>query len=448
MHQPRRRGVRQVGGADQVDAPDLDRVEAERPRAEVEHALHHERRGRAGHAAVRARRCRVRRHRRHLAPVVGELVRTRQEAAGHERLDARRPRVDGVGAGIAVRAHVHGGQPPVGVEARRAPRSGGRAHGPRPRIASRRVSTHFTGRSEAHGQQAEHDVLGIDDGLDAEAAADVGGDDPHAVLGQPQHLAEAVAREVRNLRARVQRELLLGGVPLRDAAAALERRRRLAVGAKRALDHHGRRRKRRLHVAVVEAAREEHVVGRLVVHDAPRRRARQPTSTDGGQRLVVDGHEPGRVLGQRSGRRRPRRRRPRHRSAPWATRASAAPSRRSSAAPTARAAGSRRRRLVAPVTTATIPGGRRAAAVSIAAQRARARARCARTPRGASAAARRHSRTGPRHARAAHPPSGEPPPRRRSSTAPVTASRSRRSPRSPGPWSSSTAARPGAGSSR
>ena len=73
--------------------------------------------------------------------------------------------------------------------------------------------------------------------------------------------------------------------------------RRLPVGAKRPLDHGGRRRQGGLHVAVLEPAREQDVVGRLVV-DEGRGPARVSDVHDGGQRLVIDGDEPGRVLGQ------------------------------------------------------------------------------------------------------------------------------------------------------
>jgi hypothetical protein len=59
VHEPRGRGVGQIGGANQIGAPDLDRVEAERMSAQIEHALHHEGRGRPHHSAVGPGRCRV-----------------------------------------------------------------------------------------------------------------------------------------------------------------------------------------------------------------------------------------------------------------------------------------------------------------------------------------------------------------------------------------------------
>ena len=106
-----------------------------------------------------------------------------------------------------------------------------------------------------------------------------------------------MAREVRDLRAGPERELALGGVPVGDAAAALERRRRLPVGAKRPLDHGGRRRQGGLHVAVLEAAREQHVVRRLVVDErrGPARVGQQSTTAGSGSYSTRDAR--GRVLG-------------------------------------------------------------------------------------------------------------------------------------------------------
>ena len=238
MHEPRGRGVRQIGGTDQVGAPDLDGVDAERVGAEVEHALHHERRGRPRHPAVGSRRCRVRRHRGHLAAIVLELVGAGQEPSRHERLEAGRPRGDGVRAGIAGGADVEGEQPAVRVEA-----------GPDRvvMVARMRRGLHRLAPlldplhrpAQMHRQHTERDVFGIEDRLHAEAAADVGRDDADAILGQAEHLAQQMADEVRYLRGRPERELALARAPVRDATAALERRGALPVGAERPLDHRG-----------------------------------------------------------------------------------------------------------------------------------------------------------------------------------------------------------------
>ena len=103
-------------------------------------------------------------------------------------------------------------------------------------------------------------------------------------------------RQVRHLRGRPERELSLGGAPSGDTTPPLERRRRLAIRAKRALDRHGRACQCRVHVAVLEAPGEQHVVGRALVH---RRGARARGEHVDRRRkwLGVDGHERRAVLG-------------------------------------------------------------------------------------------------------------------------------------------------------
>ena len=63
-------------------------------------------------------------------------------------------------------------------------------------------------------QHAARDLLGEQVPLDAEAAADVGRDDADAVLGHPQRVGEARAHEVRDLRRRPDRQLVVGRVVL------------------------------------------------------------------------------------------------------------------------------------------------------------------------------------------------------------------------------------------
>ena len=153
------------------------------------------------------------------------------------------------------------------------------------------------GTAQTHREQAERDVLGIEDRLHPEPTAHVGRDDADAVLGQAEDPGQAVARQVRDLGAGPEGELALGRVPVRDPAAPFERRRRLPVRAEGALHHDGRAGQGRLHVAVLEPARQEHVVGRRVVDDG----AVAAGSDDvhhRRQRLVVDRDQRGAVLGR------------------------------------------------------------------------------------------------------------------------------------------------------
>ena len=65
---------------------------------------------------------------------------------------------------------------------------------------SERVSIHLTGRPSLRDAQREQDLLAVDLQLGAEAAADVGRDHAHAVLGHAELEGEEQAQEVRDLR--------------------------------------------------------------------------------------------------------------------------------------------------------------------------------------------------------------------------------------------------------
>ncbi len=153
------------------------------------------------------------------------------------------------------------------------------------------------GMAQTHREQAERDILGIEDRLHPEPTADVGRHDPDVVLGQAEDAGEAVSRQVRDLGAGPEGQLALGRVPVRDPAAPFQGRRRLPVRAEGALHHDGRAGQGRLHVTVLEPARQEHVVRRRVVDDGTV--AAGPDDVHyRGQRLVVDLDERGAVLGR------------------------------------------------------------------------------------------------------------------------------------------------------
>jgi hypothetical protein len=117
VDEARGRGVGKIGGPDQIDAADLDGIEAERAGAQIQHALHHEGGRGPRDAAVGPGRGGIGRHRGDLAAVVSQLVGPGQEPAGHQRLDARGPRIHRVGARVAGHAHVHGEQHAGAIEA-------------------------------------------------------------------------------------------------------------------------------------------------------------------------------------------------------------------------------------------------------------------------------------------------------------------------------------------
>src|SRR5207244_241147 len=73
---------------------------------------------------------------------------------------------------------------------------------------------------------------------------------------------QTMTGQMRYLRARPERELPLARAPLGDSPPPLERCRRLAIRAERALDHHGGFRQCLLHLAALDAARAEVIVRR------------------------------------------------------------------------------------------------------------------------------------------------------------------------------------------
>ena len=86
-------------------------------------------------------------------------------------------------------------------------------------------SIHFTGPLEQDRGQDRADVAGVDRHLVAEAAADVGRDDPDHLLGDLGHHRDRGADDVRRLGGHVDGELGGGPVEVGDRAAALDRRR-------------------------------------------------------------------------------------------------------------------------------------------------------------------------------------------------------------------------------
>ena len=99
------------------------------------------------------------------------------------------------------------------------------------RRCSLRSSTQRTGWSSASAQRGEHHLLRREPRLDAEAAADIGRDDPDTPLLEPEHLRQAEAKGVRCLRRAVDDELVEAMVAIGKDRAALERHGRLAVHA-------------------------------------------------------------------------------------------------------------------------------------------------------------------------------------------------------------------------
>ena len=97
------------------------------------------------------------------------------------------------------------------------------------RKCSRRSSIHFTGRLQQQAGRRDRDLLGIENELGAEAAADVGGHHADAVLVEAEHLHDEEAGFVGELGRAPHRQHVGCRVETRDQAAGFDRVRAAAV---------------------------------------------------------------------------------------------------------------------------------------------------------------------------------------------------------------------------
>ncbi len=139
-----------------------------------------------------------------------------------------------------------------------------------------------------HRQPAQADLLGGQNRLVAEAAADVGRHHANLNLGNLQNLRKAGADDVRKLGGAVQRQLALSCLPHGNEAAAFDRRHDMARGAELACHLHRRGPGGGLH-RTVETDFEKHVSLDGVVDLDAARLLRLEHVHDRRQFLVVDG---------------------------------------------------------------------------------------------------------------------------------------------------------------
>ena len=149
--------------------------------------------------------------------------------------------------------------------------------------------------------QDRADVAGVDRHLVAEAAADVGGDDPDHVLGELGDQRDRGPDDVRRLGGHVHGELRGGPVEVGDRPAALDRRRvRARVVQLQPRDHVGLGERPVGARGVADLPVVDDVAGLALLVVADDRGAlgqRLPRVDDGRQRLVVDVDRLAGVLG-------------------------------------------------------------------------------------------------------------------------------------------------------
>ena len=295
----RRRAVR---GAvrDGVAQPQLDRVDAERPRRVVDQRLARRLPGRPADAAIGGRLALVRERRVDGVADVLDVVDAGQERGGAERVDETRPRMREVGAAVADVAALErqeaavrvGRQRDLADDLLRVPARGERL------VA---VLHPLDRRAQAARELGDDRFLDEQLHLEAEAAADGRADDPHARVRHPELRRQHAAHEERHLRRRPDRERVVARVPVGDHAAPLERRRvRPAEVEALAEDVRGPG-ERSVHVAGLELDVREVVVAEVLVQHRRVRCQCRLRIEHHRQRLVLDVDQLGRVLGEVAG---------------------------------------------------------------------------------------------------------------------------------------------------
>ena len=156
------------------------------------------------------------------------------------------------------------------------------------------IGEEFHGSPEHLADGSDGHLLGIDVDLDPEAAADVGRNHPHRMLGNPELPAEHPLHLIGRLVRMVDRERLAAGIVIGDQSARLEREPGLAVETKRLLDDVPGRREGSVGLAGLDVMLVGDVVRELFVQRACSKRALPVEHR--GQRLPRNLHTLGRVL--------------------------------------------------------------------------------------------------------------------------------------------------------
>ena len=180
------------------------------------------------------------------------------------RFERRAQRVGAVGAGIAPELRLQAENPAVPV---------GRERGLDHRIAGviaalqmlQPILGPFDRAAEPARREGGDRLLGVEQHLHPEPAADIGHPDPDPGLRQAQELGDAVPQHMRHLGGRADLGHVVAAVMNRDTAAAFDRRRR-DPGMAEPARHHDRRRGEGIGVGIAdEAAFEQGVAGDRLV---------------------------------------------------------------------------------------------------------------------------------------------------------------------------------------
>ena len=141
---------------------------------------------------------------------------------------------------------------------------------------------------QSHGQEGQHELLGIDLLLDAEPAADVRSDHADPMFRQMEHVSHHVAQSVRPLRGRPQRQVAGAGIVARRDAPGFERHPGVAVDVVGLAGDHVGLAKGRVRIADSHREVGGDVVAQRFVQQHGARRDGRPSVRYGLERLVLD----------------------------------------------------------------------------------------------------------------------------------------------------------------
>ncbi len=152
-------------------------------------------------------------------------------------------------------------------------------------------------------QRVSRHLVGIDMDLDAERAADILADHANLRLLEPEMQCRDVLHHMRRLRALVDRQSCLGGVPVGHDRARLQRHAGVPAKDELRLDHLVGAGKRRIDGTGVEIALESEIVAERRMNDRGFRIERGAHIRHRFEFLVLDVDDFRRILGDRPARR-------------------------------------------------------------------------------------------------------------------------------------------------
>ncbi len=247
-------------------------------------------------AAVLAHHVLVEEHDPRARPVVGRGIGAADQVDDLVRLDAARARIHRVGPDARDVVDLEGGDRAVPHD--RRPALHRMVAGVDVADEALEPVGHELDRAAEHlRQRGGGHLVGVDVHLDAEGAADVLAHDAHLALPQGEVLGDDVLDHVRGLGGLVERQVLLGRVPVRHDGARLERHAGVPAELEGRLDDLVGVREGAVDLAGVEVALEGEVVAELGMDRRRAGRERRLDVDDRLELLPVDRHELGRVLG-------------------------------------------------------------------------------------------------------------------------------------------------------